>query len=205
MGGKNSGRTRDRENAAAEEEKKRMKAKGRRPLTPKQSLFASAYMRTRSLKKAALAAGYSPKNPSQSGQQAIAAIKEKAPEVMRRVGLTLETIIQKYLRPLLEAEETKFAQFEGEFTDAVETDALSIRLGAVRTALELHGAIGAGAIEAALEETRGAGVDVYVIDIPRPGPGYDSDEPIAQIPAESNGHKNGNELPPQDADPRPKD
>jgi hypothetical protein len=204
MGGKNSGRKRDREKAAAREEKKRMKAKVRRPLTPKQSLFAIAYKRTRSLKKAALAAGYSPKNPSQSGQQAIAAIKENAPEVMCRVGLTLETIIQKYLRPLLDAEETKFAQFEGEYTDSVDVDALAIRLGAVRTALEMHGAIGARAATVS-DESRRAGVEVFVIDIPRPGDGYASDDVVNITPskAESSNGRKAKELPPED--PRPRD
>jgi Terminase small subunit len=204
MGGKKSGRKVDCKKAAAAEEKKRAKAKARKPLNPRQSRFEIAYVKTRSLKKAALAAGYSPKNPTQSGRQALAVIKEKAPEVMNRLGLTLETIIHKYLTPLLEAEETKFAQFEGEFTDAVEVDALSIRLGAVRTALEIHGAIGAGAV-AVLEEGRRAGVDVYVIDIPRPGDGYASDDAINVTPVkpESNGNKPKNEIPPED--PRPKD
>ena len=200
MGGKNSGRKKDRKKAAAKELKKHE----RKPLDQRQSRFAIAYMRTRSLKKAALEAGYSPKNPSESGRQALAAIKEKAPEVMCRVGLTLETIIRKYLVPLLEAEETKFAQFEGEFTDSVETEALNIRLGATRTALELHRAIGTGA-ELALEESRRAGIDVIIVDIPRPGPGYEGDEPINVTPVEpqSNGNKPKKEIPPED--PRPKD
>jgi hypothetical protein len=52
-------------------------------------------MKSRSLKQAALASGYCPKNPSQSGAQVIAVIKEKAPEVLNRTGLSLETIIEK--------------------------------------------------------------------------------------------------------------
>jgi len=205
MGGKNSGRKVDRTKAAAAEAKKRANKKAARPLNMKQSRFAIEWMKTRSLKKAALAAGYSPKNPSQSGAQVIAVIKEKAPEVMNRCGLTLETIIKKYLFPLLEAEETIFAQHEGEFCDSVDVDALQIRLGAMRTALEVHGAIGSGSIEAALEDQRRSGIDVIVIDIPRPGDGYASDDAINITPTKTEsakGHKTKN-LPPED--PRPKD
>jgi phage terminase small subunit len=103
MGGKNSGRKRDPKKAAGEEEKRRIKAKGK--LTLKQSRFASAYMRTRSKKKAALEAGYSPKNPSESEIQALHEIQKKAPEIMAHVGLSLDTLIRKHLVPLLHAEE----------------------------------------------------------------------------------------------------
>ena len=64
-------------------------------------------------------------------------LKEKAPEVMARLGITLESVVEKKLVPLMNAVETKFAQHEGKFTDRVEVDALAIQLGATRTALEL--------------------------------------------------------------------
>jgi hypothetical protein len=106
------------------------------------------------------------------------------------------------LVPLLHAEESRFAQFEGEFTDFIDVEALGIRLGALRTALELYGVIGAGA---AHEDTRRQGVDVFVIDIPRPGDGYASDDAVYVSPVkqESNSNKPKKELPPED--PRPKD
>lgn len=206
MGGKGSGRKQDRKKAATKEAKRRERSKKRKPLTQRQSVFLANWMRTRSIKKAALAAGYSPKNPTESGRQVIAAIKEKAPEVLDRIGLTLETSIRKYLVPLLEAEETKFAQFEGQFTDAVDVDALGIRLGATRTLLELHGAIGPGAAEIAMEESRRGGIDVIVLDIPRPGPGYEGDDPINITPVSGNGNKpDAPKLPAEPEDPRPKD
>ena len=124
---------------------------------------------------------------------------------MDRIGLTLEEVIYKHLCPLLEAEETKFAQHEGQFTDSVDVDALGIRLGATRTALELHGAIGAGA-ELAIEEGRRAGIDVIIVDIPRPGPGYEGDDAINITPTSGNGNKpNAPKLPAEPEDPRPKD
>ena len=202
MGGKGSGRKLDRKKAAAKEAKRREQSKKRKPLTPRQSVFLANWVRTRSLKQAALAAQYSPKNPSESGAQVLAAIKEKAPEIMDRIGLTLETSIRKYLVPLLHAEETKFAQFEGQFTDAIDVEALGIRLGATRTLLELHGAIGAGA-ELAIEEGRRAGIDVIIMDMPHPGPGYAGDDAINITPTSGNGNKpKAKEIP---EDPRPKD
>jgi Terminase small subunit len=149
MGGTNSGRKRDPKKAAGEEEKKRIKAKGK--LTLKQSRFASAYMRTRSKKKAALEAGYSPRNPSESGIQALHEIQKKPRKLWPMWDLVSTLSFGKHLVPLLHAEESRFAQFEGEFTDFIDVEALGIRLGALPTALELYGAIGAGA---AHEDTR---------------------------------------------------
>jgi hypothetical protein len=41
-------------------------------------------------------------------------LKEKAPEVMARLGIMLESVVQKRLVPLVNAVETKFAQHQGE-------------------------------------------------------------------------------------------
>jgi hypothetical protein len=60
-------------------------------------------------------------------------------------------------------------------------------------------------VEAVLEDQRRGGIDVIIVDIPRPGDDYASDEAINVTPTKaesSNGHK-AKELPPED--PRPKD
>lgn len=133
-------------------------------LTVKQSRFAKAFMKSHSLKDAALEAGYSPKNPTESGIQARKAILEKAPEVMGRQGLDLDTVIRKHLTPLLNATETKFAQHEGEYTDFVIVENLPIRMQATRTALELLNAFPPKDPALAAQ----VGVEVVIIDIPRP-------------------------------------
>lgn len=51
-------------------------------------------------KQAALDAGFSSKNPSQSAYQALAVIREHMPELMDRCGLTAGALIEKYLLPL---------------------------------------------------------------------------------------------------------
>jgi hypothetical protein len=170
--------------------------KSEKPLTERQSRFAEAFLKTKSKKQAALIAGYSSKNPSQSGNQALEDIKHKAPKILESMGLGLEGVIQKHLIPLLHATETKFFQSEGKVTECVEVEALGIRLGATRTALELLNAFPPKDPVLAAQ----VGVEVIVMDMPRPQP----------PPAD--GHSpNGNkakkekiiEQPP--VDPRPKD
>jgi hypothetical protein len=163
-------------------------------LTPKQSRFAAAYAKSHSMKEAALVAGYSPKNPSQSANQALAAIKEKAPEVMAAMGLTLGSVIENHLVPLMHAREMKFAQYKGKFTDYVEVEALGIRLGATVKALELLNAFPSRDQALAAQ----VGVDVIVMDMPRP-----KHPPIDVQPA--NGNTPKKELQAEKPDPRPKD
>jgi hypothetical protein len=165
-------------------------------LTLRQSKFAEAYMKTRSLKKAALAAGYSPKHPSQSGDQALKDIQHKAPEVMRELGLGMSDVIEKHLIPLLNANETKFFQKDGKITDFVEVEALPIRLGATRLALELLVPKDPAALAP-------LGVEVVLVDVPRPDRSAIEVKPtnVTKPPAKpalpsDNGHK---------PDPRPKD
>ena len=166
--------------------------KPKEKLTLKQSRFAKAFMKTRSLKEAALAAGYSPKNPTESGIQALNQIKDKAPEVMARAGLTLDILIRKHLAPLLEATETKFSQHEGEFTDSVETADNGIRLGAARTAFELLNAFPPKDPALAAQ----MGISVVVLDIPRPDRAAINVTPAKPALPSGNGNK---------PDPRPRD
>jgi hypothetical protein len=58
--------------------------------------------------KAAIAAGYSPKHARQSAHQALESIRKIAPELLARHGLDDDSLIDKHLLPLMNAEETKF-------------------------------------------------------------------------------------------------
>jgi hypothetical protein len=141
-------------------------AKLRNMLTPRQSRFAKALMdrKVKSRTQAAIIAGYSPKNARQSANQAFSQILSKGPEAMQEAGLSLPVMIDKYLRLLLEAKDTKLAQFEGQYTDFVELEDNRTRLGAVRMSFELLGAFPAE--DPALNSK--TSVDVIIADMPRP-------------------------------------
>jgi hypothetical protein len=143
-------------------------AKLRNMLTPRQSRFARALMdrKVKSRTQAAILAGYSPKNARQSANQAFNQILSKGPEAMREAGLSLPLMIDKYLRPLLEATETKLAQYEGEFTDYVELDDNTTRRFAADMGFRLLGAYPA---EDPVMNSK-ITVDVIIADMPRPLP-----------------------------------
>lgn len=174
-------------------------------MTPRQSKFVEAFLKTRNKTRAALLAGYSPKNAAQAGYAVAEKLKEKAPEVFARMGLTLESVIQKRLVPLMEAQEVKFSQHEGEFTDFVEVDALGIQLGATRMFFELANAFPPRDPALAAQ----IGVEVIVNDMPRPH------RPTVNVKTylatqSSNGNKKKEPDPPakngdEPEDPRPKD
>jgi hypothetical protein len=135
-------------------------------LTIRQSRFAKI-LSERAVKshgEAAVLAGLSPKNPRQSAYQALESIRNKAPEVMDALGLSLPYIIDKHLRPLMEATETKVFAHEGEITDYVDLADNTTRRYATNMALELR-----GAYPTEQEKQQGSlGVEVIVVDIARP-------------------------------------
>lgn len=92
-----------------------------------------------SLTDAALKAGYSPECAGQSGYQALKAIRRKMPALLDSKGLTDEALIEKYLKPALEAKETKFFAHEGIVKDERELIAWSPRLTALDMAFNLRG------------------------------------------------------------------
>ena len=150
----------------------------KRPLTPKQRAMAKHLLKGRSRTKAYQLAGYDGKDPRQGAHQVIAQIREKMPDLMERVGLTDEILITKYLRPLLEAKETKFAQFEGSFTDRKDVIAWGPRERGLEMAFKLKGSFAV----APAAETTNAGVQVIILNSPRP------ERPAIDV-TPSNGHK----------------
>jgi Terminase small subunit len=138
------------------------KGEGKRKpsLTARQCTFVLAYAQTHSETEAALIAGYSPKNPGQSGHQALKSIAKKMPDFMDDLGLSIKVIIEKHLTPLLNAWTKKFAMKDGKFTDSVDIPDNATRLLALDAAFRLHGAYPAKG-EAAKDVT---GMRVVVLD-----------------------------------------
>lgn len=134
-------------------------------LTPKQVAFVKNFVKGMSITDAALAAGYSEKNPGQSGYQVLEQVRMKAPELLERHGLSEDKLIEKYLKPALEAEQTEFAKFEGKITDSVDVVAWTPRLAALDMAFNLHGSYAAKKVEG-----KGFGQTMIQINtmIPRP-------------------------------------
>lgn len=83
------------------------------------------------LTDAAIEAGYSSRNPGQSGSQALRQIRGRVPDLLERHGLGEEVLIEKYLKPLLEAQETVFFQKDGKVRQQVNVAALGIRHSAL--------------------------------------------------------------------------
>jgi hypothetical protein len=85
-----------------------MPHKKKRRLTAKQQELIRQLAKTKHQGKAAIAAGYSPKHARQSAHQALESIRKTAPELLARHGLDDDSLIDKHLLPLMNAEETKF-------------------------------------------------------------------------------------------------
>jgi hypothetical protein len=88
-------------------------------------------------------------------------LRGRVPELLERHGLGEEVLIEKYLKPLLEAQETKFFN-EGK--TRINVEALAIRHASLRTAFELHGSYA----PRDPKEAEQFGVRVIRVDIPRP-------------------------------------
>jgi hypothetical protein len=71
---------------------------------------------------------------------ALKGIAERAPEVLERLGLTYEHVIDKCLRPLLQATKTEFFASNGLVMEEKQVAALDIRLRAIDTWAKLAGA-----------------------------------------------------------------
>ncbi len=127
----------------------------------RQQKFVTELAKGNTLAQAARNAGYSAKNANQSGYQALAQLRGRVPELLERHGLGEEVLIDKYLRPLLDAEETKF--FNGG-KKRINVAALGIRHAALRTAFELHGSYAPRDPKEAAQY----GVEIIRVDIPRP-------------------------------------
>jgi ribonuclease D len=106
-------------------------------LTLKQARLIKALPESNSVAEAGAKAGYADRP---STHRALKTISEKTPEVIERLGLTVEHVVNNCLRPLLEAEETKFFANQGLVMDQRNVAALDIRLRAIDIWAKLKGA-----------------------------------------------------------------
>ena len=158
---------------------------GLKKLTPRQHAFVKNLAKGASQKDAFIAAGYKAKHPDQGAHQALKQIQRKVPQIMDQMGLTDHFLIEKYLVPLLDAEETKFFN-EGK--KRINVAALGIRHTALDTAFKLRGSYA----PRDPKEAEQFGIKVVVVDIPRPPkhhPAIDLD-PVGndKPPSDNNGH-----------------
>src|ERR1700720_3054755 len=97
-------------------------------LTLKQKKLLEAIPKSSSIAEAGETAGY---HDRATAHRALKGIAERAPEVLERLGLTIEHVANNCLRPLLEAKETKFFASNGIVLDQKEVEALDIRIRAI--------------------------------------------------------------------------
>ena len=138
--------------------------KKRKEITPRQMKLIEERAKGKTYAEAAIAAGYSEKGARQSGYQAMQQLRGRLPELLDKYGLSEEVLIDKYLRPLLNATETIFFQKDGKVKQRVNVAALAIRHSSLRTAFELHGSYAPRDPKEAAQ----FGVKVIVADLPGP-------------------------------------
>jgi hypothetical protein len=135
-------------------------------------------MKSKNLAQAAIAAGYSPKNASQSAHQALASLK--VPDLLNNAGYSIPVIT------------TKLAIDDGKFKDFVDLEVHGTQMQAIDTMLKMHGAYA----PKDPRELAQFGVKVVIIDVPRPQHGvFMADIGPGELPGASgsNGHKPGKE------------
>jgi len=106
-------------------------------LTLKQSRLLAELPKSKSVAEAGAKAGYATRVEA---HKALKNLTERAPEILERLGLTIEHVANNCLRPLLEAKETKFFANQGIVMETRDVDALDIRLRAIDVWAKLMGA-----------------------------------------------------------------
>jgi len=173
---------------------------------------------SKTITEAAIKAGYGPKNAGQLGSQALQRMRGRVPDLMDRVGLSEEFLIEKHLKPLLSATETKFVREEERVRVGRKIEVRSVvnkyvladnaaQLNALDKAFLLHGSYAPRDPKEAAQ----FGVQVIVNDMPRPHrPTVDVAAYLASQQS-GNGRKKQTPEPEKKAnpngsdDPRPKD
>lgn len=113
-------------------------------LTPQQRGLVKHIISGKTITEAARLAGYADNGfVGQIGSQALEAIRRKMPEVLDAHGLTDDVLVENYLKPLLNAEDTEFAKFEGKITDERNVIAWDPRRAGLDMAFNLRGSYAA--------------------------------------------------------------
>ncbi len=109
----------------------------KKKLTLKQSKLLQELPKSNSVAEAGEKAGYSDRT---AAHRALKNVSERTPEVLERLGLTVEHVVDNCLRPLLGAKETKFFANQGIVMETREVEAQDIRLRAIELWAKLMGA-----------------------------------------------------------------
>lgn len=132
-------------------------------LTHRQKKLLKVLPASKTLTEAAVKAGYSPKYARQSGYQALQAARGRVPDIMDRLGLTEEILIDKYLRKHLDAKKTVFVR-EGKKVKAHTLEDNGTQMRALEQSFLIHGSYA----PRDPKEAATFGVKVIVLDMPRP-------------------------------------
>ena len=117
----------------------------------------------RTHRAAALAAGYSKSCSSAAATQEMKILQEEFPEILAKHGLTDDALVEDYLKPLMNATETRYGIYQGEFVDEREEIAWAPRRDGLEMALRLRGAFVA---EQRKPETLGpANITIEIVNI----------------------------------------
>jgi phage terminase small subunit len=135
-------------------------------LTSQQRALVKNLIKGMSITEAAREAGYADNGyVGQIGSQALENIRLKMPEVLDKHGLTDDVLVENYLKPLLEAEETEFAKFEGRITDERNVIAWGPRKEGLDIAFKLKGSYATKSAE----ELNASNITINLGAIPRWG------------------------------------
>ena len=145
---------------------KRPLATPARELTPRQITFTKHLLTGATITEAARKAGYSERNLAQSSHQALQTIRLKCPELMVRLELTPQVLIEKYLVPLLSATKTKFFLYKGKVIESRAFPDHHTRLLALDMVFRLMGAYAPN--QSRQSPAKGVSGVRVVVDAPRP-------------------------------------
>ena len=132
-------------------------------LTLRQKKLRKVLPTSRTLTEAAIKAGYSPKNAGQSGYQALQAMRGRVPDIMDRMGLSEEVLIEKHLKRHLVAKKTVYVR-EGKRVRAHTHEDNGTQMRALEQSFLIHGSYA----PRDPKEAATFGVKVVVLDMPRP-------------------------------------
>jgi hypothetical protein len=112
----------------------------KKKLTHKQRALVKNVAKGMSQGAAAKAAGYT-NRPYQAGHQALEQIAKSGAgaDLLDRFGLTDDVLVNKYLKPLLEAHETKFFAKDGIVVSCFDVIDLNTRIRALDIAFRIKG------------------------------------------------------------------
>ena len=144
------------------------KKKKNKRITQRERKFIQALPVSATLGEAAVAAGYSDKNPRQSGFQAMEGLRAKFSDLLDRHGLTDDALIDKYLLPLLSAKTTKHFAHHGKIVSTRSYSDNTTRFNALDATFRLKGAYSPKTEEEARINQQFTGPTVIVLDLPRP-------------------------------------